>query len=57
MLDPFDGFSAFGYGLHDFVVGHYGGVRDVFVLELYGITEPFALCCFDMTFVCVIMLG
>ncbi len=57
MLEPFDGFGAFGHGLHDFVVWCYCGVSDVYVLELYGVTDPFALCFFDMALVCEVILG
>ena len=42
--------------MHDFVMWRDSGVCDIFVLELYRVTESIAFGVFDVTFVCVVML-
>jgi hypothetical protein len=38
-----DGGCEIGYCSHELVVGQEGGVRDVFVLELDGVAQSFAV--------------
>ena len=56
MFDALDGFGAIGQCAHDFVMLRDSGVRDIFVLELYRVTESITLGVLDVTFVCAVML-
>ena len=56
MFDALDGFGAIGQSAHDFVIWRDSGVRDIFVLELYRVTESITFGVLDVTFVCAVML-
>ena len=55
IFDALDGFGTIGQSCHDLVVRSCCRVRDVFVLKLDCVTDPFTPRCFDMAFVGSIM--